>query len=246
MSRYSWQVLLAFILLLLSVGLYWLHYLIFRNANELLLWLLGSLAFLPISVLFVTIIINELLSLRERRSRLQKLNMAIGAFFSEAGTALLTYFSDCDPNLDNIRNYLLINNNWTESQFHRVSQELRKYSYTVDINRIDLGYLRSFLAAKRDFLLRLLENPSLLEHETFTDLLRAVFHLTEELAARTDLTNLPDTDCAHLASDTERAYVLMVGEWLDYMKYLKGSYPYLFSLAIRLNPFDQNASPIVR
>ena len=43
---------------------------------------------------------------------------------------------------------------------------------------------------KRDFLLRLLENPNLLEHDSFANLLLAVFHLTEELAQRRDLDRL--------------------------------------------------------
>jgi len=47
--------------------------------------------------------------------------------------------------------------------------------------------------------LRLLENPNLLEHEAFT-------------------------------------------EWLSHMEHLKSDYPYLFSLAVRSNPFDPNAS----
>ena len=98
---------------------------------------------------------------------------------------------------------------------------------------------------KSNFLLRLLENPNLLEHESFTKLLRAVFQLTEELAQRKDVRKLPDTDYTHLEGDIKRAYVLLVDEWLDYMKYLKDNYPYLFSLAMRTNPFDQNVSPIV-
>jgi hypothetical protein len=32
---------------------------------------------------------------------------------------------------------------------------------------------------------------------------------------------------------------------LDYMKYMKENYPYLFSFAMRTNPFDREASPIV-
>jgi hypothetical protein len=40
------------------------------------------------------------------------------------------------------------------------------------------------LLSKRDFLVALMENPNLLEHESFTDLLWAVFHLVEELAVR--------------------------------------------------------------
>jgi hypothetical protein len=40
--------------------------------------------------------------------------------------------------------------------------------------------------------------------------------------------------------------VLLSQQWLDYMKHLKGNYPFLFSLAMRTNPFDQNASPIIQ
>jgi hypothetical protein len=111
---------------------------------------------------------------------------------------------------------------------------------------VDLEKLRSFLIGKRNFLLRILENPALLEHESFTELLRAVFHLTEELELRKDFKTLPDSDFAHLQVDMERAYARLVDAWLDYMKYMKGRYPYLFSLAIRTNPFDVNATPIVK
>jgi hypothetical protein len=95
-------------------------------------------------------------------------------------------------------------------------------------------------------LLGLLENPNLLEHESFTDLLWAVFHLTEELGCRTDLKNLPDTDYAHLSGDIKRVYILLISEWLAYMKHLKDTYPYLFSLSVRTNPFDPNASVEVK
>jgi hypothetical protein len=41
-------------------------------------------------------------------------------------------------------------------------------------------------------------------------------------------------------------YSRLVPEWMSYMEYLKGHYPYLFSLALRSNPFDPAASVIVR
>ena len=83
-----------------------------------------------------------------------------------------------------------------------------------------------------------MENPNLLEHETFTELLRAVFHLMEELEHRKDLSQLPETDYQHLSGDASRAYDLLIHEWLQYMDHLMSNYPYLFSLALRLNPFD--------
>jgi hypothetical protein len=95
-------------------------------------------------------------------------------------------------------------------------------------------------------LVRLLENPTLLEHESFTNLLWAVFHLAEELAARGSFTQLPQTDYQHLAGDIKRIYVLLVHQWLNYMEHLKDNFPYLFSLAMRTNPFDQEASPVLQ
>jgi len=207
--------------------------------------MVGDVAFVPIEVLLVTLIIHRLLNIREKRARREKLNMVIGAFFSEVGTRLLAYFSDFDPKLDKIRNNLIVTNDWSEHEFFNASKRLRNYDYGVEIQNVYLEDLRSFLVGKWDFLLRLLENPDLLEHESFAGLLRPVFHLTEELAAREDLRTLPDTDYQHLAYDMKRAYILLVHQWLDYMKYLKDNYPYLFSLSMRTNPFDQEASLII-
>ena len=102
--------------------------------------------------------------------------------------------------------------------------------------------LKRILLENGDFVLRLLENQNLLEHESFTELLWAVSHLTEELSHRQNLQNLTDADKKHLAGDMRRAYRLLMLEWLSYMEHLKKEYPYLFSLAVRTNPFDPTAS----
>ncbi|MCX5799881.1 MAG: hypothetical protein NTX17_00615 [Candidatus Eisenbacteria bacterium] len=246
MRRPGWQVLLGVTLVILSAIFYSIDYAIFRDARHLFMYLVGDIAFVFIEVLLVTLIIHSLLNEREKRARLEKLNMVIGAFFSEVGTKLLAYLSDFDPKLEAIRKELIVTDNWSEREFSGMSKRLKVYDYGVEVRKVDLIGLRSFLVGKRDFLLRLVENPTLLEHETFTVLLRAVFHLTEELAAREDATVLPDRDYQHLAGDIKRVYGQLASEWLDYMKYLKGNFPFLFSLAMRMNPFDQNASPIVK
>ncbi|HUV03402.1 MAG TPA: hypothetical protein VMW67_08235 [Desulfobacteria bacterium] len=241
----SWQVLLGLFLIISSAFLYFLHYVIFRDVHHIFIYMVGDIAFVPIEVLLVTLIIHRLLSEREKRAKLKKLKMLIGTLFSEVGTRLLTYFSDFDPDLEEIRKDLIVSAEWTEQDFSRVSTRLQNYDYGVAIKQMDLEELRKFLIGRRAFLVRLLENPLLLEHESVTELLRAVFHLTEELEAREDVRQLPDSDYAHLAGDIERGYALLVRQWLDYMAYLKDNYPYLFSLAMRTNPFDQTASVIV-
>ncbi len=245
MRQRRWQILLGSALVLLSVMLYALHYAIFHDAHHIFIYMLGDLAFLPLEVLLVTMVIHELLNQREKRAMLDKLNMIIGAFYSEVGTSLLARVSNADPGLDAIRKDLLIATDWPDTEFLRVRGELGAYDYRIDSSKVDLVFLRDMLVSKRDFMLRLLENPNLLEHESFTELLWAVFHLTEELEARDDLTGVDGVDREHLRGDIERAYGLLSREWFSYMRHLKNSYPYLFSLALRTNPFDREASAVV-
>ena len=245
MKYLNWRVLLGCSLMALSAVFYLIHYAIFRDVHHIFLYLIGDIAFVFVQVLMVTFIIDQLLSQREKRSLLNKLNMVIGAFFSEVGTQLLKSFSDFASHEDQIKKDLFENNDWSNKAFSNINKHLKGYDYRVESQKGDLENLKNFLLEKRAFLLGLLENPNLLEHESFTELLWAVFHLTEELAFRIDLKQLPNTDTQHLSGDIRRAYVLLISEWLAYMKHLRDSYPYLFSLAVRMNPFDPHASPIV-
>jgi len=190
--------------------------------------------------------IEYLLDERERKLRLEKLNMIISVFFTEAGTGLIRIMSAHDPNIEEIRSVLMINGNWSEVDFSHAQSALKKHPCTIDSKSIDLEEMHAFLSRNRSLLLNLIENPLVIEDDSFTPLLRAVFHLADELTARDRLTGLPESDFNHLSADISRAYAVLIGDWILYMRYLKDNYPYLFSLAMRTNPFDLNASPIVQ
>lgn len=241
-----WEIKLGIVLVLISISVYTVKLSVLHDPEGTVNYIFNSLGFLPINVFLVTIVLNSLLSARARREKLEKLSVVIGTFFSEVGTALLARFSDHDPGIDAIRKDLMVSSDWDADEFERVDAALKTYTYAVDISGIDLEKLRDFLKLKRDFLLRMLENPVMLEHESFTEVLRATFHLTEELERRTDLAALPASDLQHLAGDINRVYGLLVHQWLEYMAYMKRNYPYLFSLAMRTNPFDETATPVVQ
>jgi hypothetical protein len=243
MRRIGWKTALAIVLILTSAFIFVLNYLIFHNTEEELFLLVEELGFIPIEVLVVTLIIDQLLQKRERITRLEKMNMVIGAFFFAIGFGLLRALISLDRSVDIIRKKLEISSEWTKSEFRDAKESVGLYSPSISCTSRSLLALRNMLSSKRDFILRLLENPNLLEHESFTDLLWAVSHLAEELEARADLENLPPEDVAHLENDIRRAYALIIGQWLDYMQHLQTRYPYLFSLSVRTNPFNPNARP---
>ena len=246
MKFLHWKIQLGLALIGASAALYGINYLIFRDTNYMLRLFLAQLGFLPISVLLVTIILNQLLGLRAKTAKLAKLNMVIGAFFSEVGGPLLKTLTAYDRSLPDFQLRVAHISHWTGPDFAGFSQGLAETDFSIELKEGDLETLRDFLLKKRDFLLRLLENPNLLEHDSFSSLLLAVFHLTEELAQRTDLSHLTTSDRKHLAGDVQRGYVLLIKEWLAYMAHLQTRYPYLFSLALRTNPFDPFATPEIQ
>jgi hypothetical protein len=245
MKHLSWRIWIGIFLIVLSAVVYIIHFLIFRDSHHIFIFLVADIGFVFIEVLLVTLIIDQLLHQREKRSLLHKLNMIIGLFFSEAGSELLRMLSEYDPQAERIRQDLVGNERWSQQGFSETSQRIRGLQFKMDSEKGGLEGLRDFLREKKDFFLRILENPNLLEHEKFTDSLWAVLHLAEELTCRKSLQNLPRPDYAHLAGDMGRAYKNLISEWLNYMLHLKTHYPYLFSLAMRTNPFDPQATPEV-
>lgn len=102
--------------------------------------------------------------------------------------------------------------------------------------------MRDLLLPKKMFLLGLLQNPNLLEHESFTDLLWALFHMVEEFEYRGNLQILSGADKQHLISDLNRVLCYLTSVWIKYLSHLKVAYPYLFAFSVKTNPFGKTAS----
>ena len=245
MRGYKVFLLLAGIFLAASALFYYIHYLIFRDPHHIFIYLLGDFAFLPLEVFLVVIVIERILTRREKQAMLHKLNMVIGAFFSEVGNRLLGDLIGYFDNRREISRNLNIAADWTPKDFKKAVAFAYHLKIDIDVRKVDLEGLKTFLAQKRLYLLTLLENPNLLEHDRFTDLLWAVTHLDEELEARPSLQDLPERDLQHLAVDIQRMYDHLASEWLDYVQHLKASYPFLYSLVLRTHPFQENPSPTV-
>lgn len=245
-GKLNWTLSVSLLFIGASALTYTIHYLIFRDLHHIFIYMVGDIAFLFLDVLLVILFIERLLTLREKKALMNKLNMVIGTFFSEVGMELLRKFSFFVRNAESLEKELEIKPEWNKKDFKKAITEARSFSYEIKIDKSHLSQLRDFLLSKRSFLLNLLENPNLLEHERFTDVLWAIFHLTEELVFREDrLENLPESDYQHLAGDMKRAYSQLTGEWMSYAEHLKDSYPFLFSLVARINPMNPRASAIV-
>jgi hypothetical protein len=48
MKRFSWQIILAAVLIFLSAAFYLFHYTIFHDSHHIFIYLIGDIAFVPI------------------------------------------------------------------------------------------------------------------------------------------------------------------------------------------------------
>lgn len=246
MKKHKWEIIIVLSLIAVTVGLHFAHYGLFHDWHHLLIYGFGDLAFLPLEVLIVTFVLHRLLEWREKKNLMSKMNMLIGSFFSEIGTDLLRCVTSADDNKAELAATVNVKAQWTNKDFSSAVKYLKEYDANVKIDVEDLIYLKEKFSKESQFLTGLLQNPVLLEHRSFTDLLWATFHLAEELNYRNDVSSLSVKDLEHLKIDIERAYKRLLNEWVTYMQHLKDDYPYLLSLAIRLSPFNTEVDVTVK
>ncbi len=241
MKQSNFKLILVCSLIGFSLFMFLFQYMAFHDLRDTFYYMMQDIAFLPLQVLLVTLVLERILGTKEKQERLNKQNMVIGVFFSQIGVGLLRLFSSWDPNLKNNPGNLLIQKSCTDSDFKELHAMFSNYKSGIIPQAIDCDVLKETLVGNKGFLVGLLENQNLLEHEQFTDLLWATFHLLEEMMYRKDFSRIPESDKNHCVIDINRAYSLLICQWIKYMQHLQKNYPYLFSLAMRTNPFDVNA-----
>ena len=138
MQRIKWTALLALGLLTTSMAIYTMHYFVFGDLKFITRGGFASLAFVPIQGLVVTLIIAELMVIMNRGSRMQKMNMVIGAFFSELGTRLLHHFYVGDPNGQRLREVFEKADDLSSRQVQAILQQVADYQFISDLGTDDL------------------------------------------------------------------------------------------------------------
>ena len=137
-GKVNWKLIAAIAMVVLSAVVYFIHFLIFRDAHHIFIYLIGDIAFVFIEVLMVTIIIHQLLNEWEKKSHLKKLNMVIEVFFSEFGKHLLVYLSNFDNNLNKIHDFIIDKKGTCKMDFKSAFKVLKSYKADIEINKIDL------------------------------------------------------------------------------------------------------------
>jgi len=250
-ERLSWKAKFSILMIILIIIIYGSNYLVLGDAEHIISYIWTHLGFIPVDILIVAFLLDEIIERKEKEAMLEKLDMLMSTFFSEVGNDLINQLSTVNKYKASTENLKSIKN-WNDADYENKLNELKNSN--VDFSAMDIPLenreefledLRTLLAGKREFIINLINNPNLLEKEEFTGLINAILHLDEELEHRQKLDLVTNSDFAHLNGDMQRVYEKLVYEWVYYLRYLNKHYPYMIALIIRTNPFDETASVYV-
>ena len=191
-KRLSWKVKFSILMVILIIIIYGSNYLVLGDAEHIISYIWTHLGFIPVDILLVAFLLDEIIERKEKEAMLEKLDMLMSTFFSEVGNDLISQLSTVNKYKASTENLKSIKN-WTEEDFDNKLAELKGSSldFQADISPEEreefLTNLSEFLESKREFIINLINNPNLLEKEEFTELTNAILHLDEELEHRKDL-----------------------------------------------------------
>ena len=246
-----WKIKFSIIMVIAIIIIYGSNILVLKDPEHVISYIWTHLGFIPVDILIVAFVLDEIISKKEKEAMMEKLDMIMSTFFSEVGNDLISQLSSVNKHKADT-SYLESIKSWDDKDYENKLKEIKTINipFRADVTSEDreeyLTNIRNLLINKREFIVGLLNNPNLLEKEEFSKLLTAILHLDEELEHRPDLSKVTDVDFNHLNGDMERIYNILIHEWIYYLRYLNKHYPYMIALIIRTNPFDANADAYVK
>ena len=158
------------------------------------------------------------------------------------GLSLLRILSVADERSQALGEALVVSGRWSAKDFDAASRRLADQPCVVRLERLSLdepeglprrGNGTSSCACWRTRTCSSTSRSPTCCGRSFTS--------PRSSSYRSSLQGLSESDAAHLAGDIKRAHELLISQWLTYIRHLQKDYPYLFSLAVRTNPFNPEA-----
>lgn len=162
MKKHKREIAIASVFILLTVALHFVHYFIFHDKHHLLIYGMGDLAFLPLEVLIITVILHRLLEWRDKKVLDAKMNMLIGGFFSEMGIDTIRLIVQMDKSLEVAKSSLIIKSRDLKKVFSRVLRFSHGYKPDLQLGCDEITAIKQLFITKRAFLSSLLQHPILL------------------------------------------------------------------------------------
>ena len=161
-SHKRWKIKFSLLMVVLIIIIYGSNYLVLGDAEHIISYIWTHLGFIPVDILVVAFLLDEIIERKEKEAMLEKLDMLMSTFFSEVGNEMINQLSHANKYKASTENLKSIKN-WDEKDYDLKLEELKNTSidFQADIspeNREEfLENLRNLLVDKREFIINLIK-----------------------------------------------------------------------------------------
>lgn len=225
----------------ISLSIYILHYLIFKNEIATISGIILSLAYVPIGVIYEVLVIDKIIEKKQKISQEKKYNIVKGSFFHEIGDDILSILVLVDNNVNEIVLSIKEEIEADDDNLGALKEKIYNYECNLDMSKIEKVSLAKLLEEKDMILLNFILNPFSKDYDNFNNMIIELLHLRDELN--------PSGKCSgeycskklsidyNINESICYIYKLLLIEWYLYMKQLKIIYPELFIRELKNSPF---------
>ena len=230
--RYKNIIMLGIMLSIFSAILYFANFLMFGDAHHLVKSFSEELAFMPVYIFITAVVAERLLWRSEKNEISRRTNALVGTFFNEIGYDIIKILIKYDSNFNTLKSKIKFDKGWDAGTVKSIHKLATSYVYGAPKGIDDVLEIGELLIARKDFLLILMSNASLIEKDEFSELLLAVNHIYEALKTMGDVSNMSQELIDHIHSDIEKVYRCLIGVWSSYLSTIEKEDPYLYKLTI--------------
>ncbi|MEA5084958.1 MAG: hypothetical protein VB018_12555 [Lachnospiraceae bacterium] len=129
-NQHKENVIMIIFLTALSAITYYVQYLLFHQTENTVFYLLQDLAFVPIQVGMVTLIINRFLNEMDNRKKIKKINVIISTFFIEIGVPIISTISKFNGNNDILFEKISIKE-MSSKEYNKLIKEVKEFKFDI-------------------------------------------------------------------------------------------------------------------
>lgn len=225
-------IMLGAMLTIFSALLYFVNYLFFGDADHLLKVFGEELAFMPIYIFITAVVAEHLLNRSQRNEISRRTNSLIGTFFNEIGYDIIRILTKYDSNFSKLDLQIHFENGFSTETIKNIKKIADTHIYGAPEGIGDVLEIGQLMNEKKDFLLIMMSNASLIEKDEFSKLLLSVNHIYEALKTIGDSSNMEQELIDHLHSDLQNMYRYLIGVWSGYLSMIEKEDPYLYKITL--------------
>lgn len=133
----DWKIKFSILMIIAAIIIFGTNYLVLKDTHSIVSYVWLHIGFIPIDIIIVAFILEDIMSRKEKEAIYEKLDMLISTFFTEIGNELIEEFSSANE-FKASTSYLKAIPNWDDAEYDKQLKKLKNAN--IDFNYVNADW----------------------------------------------------------------------------------------------------------